>query len=141
MGKICEIQVRIEGIYGWGDGYLSSELAHAWDNFWRENEGKLLSRWHVGLEKDHSWGDTPYLWGLYGSLHCHPMELTGVLHTSNCAESEEFQYQRKELLEIAGKLAEYVKEKTGKEITYQLLYNVQDNPFKGWTVDKQEEVA
>lgn len=140
MGKICNIQIRIDGIYGWGEGYYSSELAHAWDNFWKEHDGKVFTgKWHSNISKEYY--SAPYLWGLYGSLHCHPMEITGILHTSNSAETETFQYQRKELLEITKLLATYVKEQTGVEVTYQLLYNVQDEPFHGWTVDDQSLTA
>ena len=95
MGKICSINALIQGIYGWGEGYYSNEAAEMYELFWTRYIPKR-NTFKVGIHNG-NFGKDIYLYGLYGGLNVHPMQITGILETSNSAESEMFQFQLRDL--------------------------------------------
>lgn len=142
MGKNCNVQYAIEGIYGWGKGFYTPELAKAWELFWfihdGETVGTVVKHFQIGI-MDNTWG-TPYLYGLSGTCHCHPMELTGHWHTSNSAESETFEYERKSVYDfLTTVLAPFIKEKTGVDIKVTERYYITPEQYGEWNVTNYEE--
>lgn len=143
MGKICKLMYQIEGIYGWGDGYYSSDLAGAWNMFWEEMQGKKiddLETFKVGYmnEGKGSVLKHPILYGDSGTLFCHPMTTEGVLHSCNSSESEKFKYERNAIFNfLKDKLAPFIKEKTGVEIKITENYFVFTPPHANWIVENK----
>ena len=139
MGKLCKIMYQIEGIYGHGDGYYSSDLAGAWNKFWEDMQGKKtdnLEHFKVGCM-----GRTdphPILYGDSGSLFCHPMEIEGILHSYNSSESEKFEYERNAIFNfLKDQLAPFIKIKTGVDIKITENYFVFTPPYANWIVENK----
>ncbi len=142
MGKICNVMYQIKGIYGWGNGYYSSDLAGAWNKFWARMQGEKtddLEHFKVGYMNE-SRGDVlkhPILYGDSGTLFCHPMTIEGVLQTCNSSETEKFEYERNSILNfLKEKLGSAIKEETGVNIEIVENYYVTDLPYKEWIVRK-----
>lgn len=136
MGKICSVKALIKGIYKWGDGFVSDEVFQAYYSFWRRYIPDSET-YHVGIH-DGTFGNSIYLYGLYGGLNVHPMEITGILETSNSAEMEQFQFQLEHLDEILRDLCAYMKKCADVTVSYEILYAVIDTPAKLRDTEKKE---
>ena len=136
MGKICSINALIQGIYGWGDGYYSNEAAEMYELFWTRYTPKG-NTFKVGIHNGNFDKDI-YLYGLYGGLNVHPMQITGILETSNSAESEMFQFQLRDLDSILKDLAEHMMSRANIKVSYKILYSVIDTPIELYDTQKYE---
>ena len=136
MGKICSINALIQGIYGWGDGYYSNEAAEMYELFWTRYIPKK-DTFKVGIHNG-NFGKDIYLYGLYGGLNVHPMQITGILETSNSAESEMFQFQLRDLDSILKDLAEHMMSRANINVSYKILYSVIDTPIELYDTQKYE---
>lgn len=144
MGKICKVMYQIEGIYGCGDGYYSSDLAGAWNKFWEEMQGKKtddLGTFKVGyMNEDSDVLKHPIFYGDSGTFFCHPMTTEGVLHSCNSSETEKFEYERNAIFNfLKDKLAPFIKEKTGVKIKITENYFVFTPPRANWIVENKTE--
>lgn len=145
MGKLCKVMYQIEGIYGYGDGYYSSDLSGAWNKFWEDMQGKKtdnLEHFKVGCMNEGK-GNVlkhPILYGDSGSLFCHPMEIEGILHSCNSSESEKFEYERNAIFNfLTDQLAPFIKIKTGVDIKITENYFVFTPPRANWIVENKTE--
>ena len=144
MGKLCKVMYQIEGIYGYGDGYYSSDLAGAWNKFWEDMQGKKtddLGTFKVGyMNEDSDVIKHPILYGDSGTFFCHPMTTEGVLHSCNSSETEKFEYERNAIFNfLKDKLAPFIKEKTGVKIKVTENYFVFTPPRANWIVENKTE--
>lgn len=140
MGKICKIMYKLDGIYGWGTGFYSSDLAMAWHKFWEEYQDEYiddLETFKVGYMRESSDGN-PLIYGNWGTIFCHPESCDGILHTCNCSESENFDYDRKAIFRFfRDKLAPYIKEKTGVDVKITENYFPFTPPYADWIVENK----
>ena len=136
MGKICSVNALIQGIYGWGEGYYSNEAAEMYELFWTRYIPKK-DTFKVGIHNGNFDKDI-YLYGLYGGLNVHPMQITGILETSNSAESEMFQFQLRDLDSILKDLAEHMMSRANIKVSYKILYSVIDTPIELYDTQKYE---
>lgn len=141
MGKLCKVRYDISGIYGWGDGYYSHELAEAWNRFWADHYGEEIDKFgtfKVGYM--HQSSDVlghPVLYGDSGVCFCHPMEITGTWSSCNSADTEKFESERKAVFDfLTEKLAVYIKSLTEVEIKITESYYVLDETYGEWIVEK-----
>lgn len=140
MGKICRVKYDINGIYGWGKGYYSSDLAGAWNMFWASKQDEKTDKrehFKVGyMNKGDGVLGHPILYGDTGSLFCHPMTIEGILQSCNSADFEKFEYERKAIFDfLKDQLAPFIKEHTGVDITIVENYSITTPIFKGWQVE------
>lgn len=136
MGKICSVKALIKGIYEWGGGFVSDEAVRAYYCFW-EHYSPDSDTYYVGVH-DGTFGERIYLYGLYGALNVHPMEITGILETSNSAEMEQFRFQLEDLDKILQDFSSWMKQYTGIEVSYRIMYSVIDTPEELRDTKKKE---
>lgn len=141
MGKICKVRYDIKGIYGWGKGYYSTELARAWNSFWAEHYGEEINKmgtFKVGyMHQDSDVLGHPILYGDDGVCFCHPMEVTGTWTTCNSAETEMFEYERKAVYDfLKNELAVYIENLTGVKIEIAESYFVYNEVYLDWIVEE-----
>jgi hypothetical protein len=84
--KVRIYKYKTRGIYEWGQGFVSREVADRWNEFWRivATEGRIPNTnkrnyfWRIlsGVECD-------ILVATGGSIYLHPMDGSGVIKTSN----------------------------------------------------------
>lgn len=135
MGKICSVNALIQGIYSWGSGY-SSKIADIYESFWKQYIPQN-NTFKIGIHEG-DFGTDFYLYGLYGGLNVHPMQITGLLETSNSAESEEFQFQLRDLDNILKDLSEYMMKYANISVSYKILYSVINTPKELYDTKKYE---
>ena len=142
MGKICNVMYEIKGIYGWGTGYYSSDLAGAWNMFWAMKQDEKIDdheHFKVGyMNKGDDVLGHPILYGDSGSLFCHPMTIEGTLQSCNSADSEKFEYERKAIFNfLKDQLVPFIKEKTGVDIQIIENYHIFIPSFHSWIVENK----
>lgn len=85
--KVRIYKYKTSGIYEWGRGFVSGEVADKWNEFWRivATEGRIPNTnkcnyfWRIlsgGIECD-------TLVATGGSIYLHPMDGSGVIQTTN----------------------------------------------------------
>lgn len=68
------VRVVTHGLYEWGRGWVSSEKARLWDEFWSKCPS---TSWRIAPLKDGI--GCPYLASMAGSIYLHPMDFDAVL--------------------------------------------------------------
>ena len=71
---IYMVRVVTHGLYEWGRGWVSSEKARLWDEFWSKCPSTF---WHIATPKNGF--SCPYLVSMAGSIYLHPMDFDVVL--------------------------------------------------------------
>jgi len=78
------IKVRgiFNGIYEWGEGFKSRDIASRWNWYWKvefPKKGHLFWKYAQGGD----FGECGYLTGTDGSIYMHPMDFNAVLVSSS----------------------------------------------------------
>lgn len=96
--KITRISGVFSGIYGWGNGFYSSEKAIQWYNYWQNYKGIF---WKV-LNEDFAGQITTYLVNTTGSIYMHPMDFTAIMCDINEMKLEELKTACEECAKACG---------------------------------------
>lgn len=110
------IQGVFNGIYEWGEGFVSYDIQQAWNWFWKVEFPKRHFLFWKYAEGD-DFGGCGHLSGLCGSIYMHPMNFkatlvsdTGVVKISPCEGKDyicSFASEIRELKKICDEAAEY----------------------------------
>lgn len=136
MGRMCNVYVSINGLYVMGDGWAIND-GRDWEevrryfrlyfdmNKFPQREGLRMKNqfraisYGEGISHRHVLDN-----GGYGDLYVHPMEITGLLHSSNSSEDEMFEYELQDLALVLDGLVDFMKETCGINMSYRINYAV-----------------
>lgn len=124
MGKIARGNIGIGYLYEWGDGWLSSTLANAWDEFWSSKVGQTKGNVLVACSSSRAFGNQYYLVGLGLSVYLHPMQTSFIFETSNSAETCNLDMEIDWVAEILDELKTFYQEKYDHYINWAISWNV-----------------
>lgn len=71
---IYMVRVVTHGLYEWGRGWVSSEKARLWNEFWSKCPSTF---WFIAKPKDDI--SCPHLLSMAGGIYLHPMDFDAVL--------------------------------------------------------------
>lgn len=114
------VSIKVNGLYAWGNGWVSTEAHKLWDNYWASindclwNYGEAMSLCSCG-----------YLYNTRNAYYNHPMGEKFILHASPVAVNGScFNAELNALHRLFRKCAEFINKQMGSEVmTFQITHS------------------
>lgn len=112
--RLCYVKCKLNGIYAWGQGYVSNEMYQKWNEFWNNFEAKKSIYWRL-VKNDKPYSGCDNLISTSSNIYLHPMDFKFVAMSSgvcsismvNGVEKKEYFSEVVELEKIIKELCEY----------------------------------
>lgn len=129
MGKLAEGNIRIYGLYEWGNGWLPG-MKELWNEFWLKKTEKHSEYVCVAYTESRSFGKQFYLVGIGMSIYLHPMSTSLFVQSMNSAEQNNLKDDMEHIAEYLTELQDFYGAK-GVKISWDIAWRVKKADYNG----------